>query len=52
MEIKDKPVTVPNFMATVCKAIGVDSTRQNMSNVDRPIRIADAGSRALPEVIA
>ncbi len=36
--------------ALLCRALGVDHTRQNMSNVGRPIRIADAGSRPLPGV--
>ncbi|MFO0881391.1 MAG: DUF1501 domain-containing protein [Gemmataceae bacterium] len=48
----DKPVSVPNFVATICKAVGVDPTRQNMSNVGRPIRIADAGSKPIAEVLS
>jgi hypothetical protein len=50
--VADKPVTVPNFMATVCKALGLDPTKQNMSNVGRPIRLADAGSKPIQEVLA
>jgi hypothetical protein len=50
--VTDNPVTVPNFLATVARAVGVDPTKQNMSNVGRPIRIADAGSRAIEEVLA
>jgi uncharacterized protein (DUF1501 family) len=45
------PVSVPDFMATVCRALGIDPTHQNMSNVGRPIRIADAGSRAIRGVV-
>jgi hypothetical protein len=52
MTVKDKPVSVPNFLATVASAVGVDPTRQNMSNVGRPIRIADAGSRPIKEVLS
>jgi hypothetical protein len=51
-EVKDKPVNVPNFLATVAKAVGVDPTKQNMSNVGRPIRIADAGSKPIEEVLS
>jgi len=43
---------VPNFMATICKALGLDPTKQNMSNVGRPIRLADAGSKPIKEVLA
>jgi hypothetical protein len=52
MTVKDNPVTVPNFLATVAKAVGVDPTKQNMSNVGRPIRIADAGSKPIEEVLS
>jgi hypothetical protein len=52
MTVKDNPVSVPNFLATVAKAVGVDPTKQNMSNVGRPIRIADAGSKPIQEVLA
>jgi len=37
----DHPTTVPDFIGTVCLALGMDPTRQNMSNIGRPIRIAD-----------
>jgi hypothetical protein len=52
MKVKDNPVTVPNFLATVAKAVGIDPTKQNMSNVGRPIRIADAGSKPIEEVLS
>jgi uncharacterized protein (DUF1501 family) len=50
--VEDRPVPVPDFMATVCKALGVDPTTQNISNVGRPIRIADAAARPVTEVLA
>jgi uncharacterized protein (DUF1501 family) len=50
--VQDSPVNVPNFLATVAKAVGVDPTKQNMSNVGRPIRIADAGSKPIEEVLS
>jgi hypothetical protein len=52
MAVADKPVSVPNFLATVCKALGIDPTKQNMSNVGRPIRLADAGAKPITEVLA
>jgi hypothetical protein len=51
-KVEENPVSVPNFMCTIVKALGIDPTKQNMSNVGRPIRIADAGSKALEEVLA
>jgi hypothetical protein len=52
MKVIENPVNVPNFIATVCKALGIDPTKQNMSNVGRPIRIADAGAKPITEVLA
>lgn len=50
-EIEDRKVTVPDFLATVCKAVGVDPAKQNMSNVGRPIRIVDKSARPIEEVL-
>jgi hypothetical protein len=50
--IEENLVSVPNFMCTIIKALGIDPTKQNMSNVGRPIRIADAGSKPIQEVLA
>jgi len=52
MTIDERPVTVPDFLATVCRALGIDPTRQNMSNVGRPIRIADNAARPVREILA
>jgi hypothetical protein len=41
-----------DFIATVCKAMGMDHTKQNMSNVGRPIRIAEQGARPIEEILA
>jgi uncharacterized protein (DUF1501 family) len=43
--VEGEPVTVPDFLATVCRALGVDHTKQNMSNVGRPIRLVDISTR-------
>ncbi len=47
-----RAVNVPDFLATVCKALGLDPTTPNMSNVGRPIRLTDHGSNALQEILA
>jgi Protein of unknown function (DUF1501) len=52
MSIKDGPVTVPDFLATVTKALGIDPTIQNISNIGRPIRIVDVGARPIEDVLA
>jgi hypothetical protein len=47
-----RAINVPDFLATVCRALGLDPTTPNMSNVGRPIRITDHGSRAIQELVA
>ena len=50
--VEENPVSVPDFMCTIVKALGIDPTKQNMSNVGRPIRLADAGSKPIQGVLA
>lgn len=50
--IEDRPVKVPDLLATVCLALGVDPTKPNPSNVDRPIRIVDKAAQPIKEIIA
>src|SRR5262249_51046627 len=50
--IAERPVAVPEFLATVCEALGVDHQKQNMSTVGRPIRIVAPGTKAVREALA
>lgn len=40
-DILENRVTVPELLATVCTALGIDPTKQNMSRIGRPIPIVD-----------
>jgi hypothetical protein len=51
-KVVDNEVTVPIFLATVCAALGIDHTKQNMSNVNRPIRIVSPGTKPIKEVLS
>ncbi|HEV3168078.1 MAG TPA: DUF1501 domain-containing protein [Isosphaeraceae bacterium] len=51
-KVEDRAVTVPDFLATVCLALGIDPRTQNVSNVGRPIRIADPSAKAIKEALA
>ena len=51
VEVKENPVTVPNFMATVCHALNLDPTMTNLSNSGRPIPLADHGSTAIAAIL-
>ena len=48
----DRPVQVGDFLATACLALGIDPMKQNMSNVGRPIRIADPEAKPIHEIVA
>ena len=52
MKVEERPVSVPDLLATVCHAIGIDPNKQNMSNVSRPIRIVDQAGKPVKEVLA
>ncbi len=50
--VEERPVSPIDLLATVCKVIGVDSDKQNMSNIGRPIRIVDRAAKPVTEVLA
>jgi hypothetical protein len=52
LSVEDRPVTTPDLLATICLALGLDPTKQNMSNVDRPIRLADPAAKPIHEILA
>jgi len=41
MFVKDNPVEVPDLIATIYKKLGVDFTKEYVSNIGRPMRISD-----------
>ena len=45
-------MSVPDFLATACTALGVDPMGQNLSDIGRPIRIVDPKAKAIREVLA
>ena len=51
MEVTDRPVTAADFAATLCRAAGVDPWRDNLSNVGRPIRLADPEAAPVEEIL-
>jgi hypothetical protein len=50
--VEDRPVSVPDLMATILLALGLDPKKQNQSNVHRPICLADPSAVAVKEVLA
>jgi hypothetical protein len=52
--VVDRPITVPDFLGTVCTILGIDYTRKNYPpGVDRPIPIVDTskGVKVLSELL-
>jgi uncharacterized protein (DUF1501 family) len=52
MLVEDRPVAVPDLLATICLALGIDPMKQNPSNVNRPIRIADPVAQPIRDALA
>jgi hypothetical protein len=52
MSVEDRPVTVPDLLATACCALGIDPRLQNQSNVGRPIRLVEPSAKPIQEVVA
>ena len=51
MTVVDRPVAVADFLSTICHALGLDPMKQNISNVGRPIRLADPTAKPIKDVL-
>jgi hypothetical protein len=51
MEVRDRPVSVPDLLATVIKGLGLDPMTQNVAENGRPIRIVEPKARPIAEVL-
>jgi hypothetical protein len=49
--IEQRPVSVPDLLATVCLALGIDPRKSNQSNVGRPISIVDKAGNPLEDIV-
>lgn len=49
--VEEKPVGVPDIVATVCQTIGIDPSKQNISSLGRPIRIAAPEAKPIAELL-
>ncbi|HXD86686.1 MAG TPA: DUF1501 domain-containing protein, partial [Urbifossiella sp.] len=50
--VEDRPTTAGDLMATVCNVLRIDPEKTNMSNVGRPIPLADRTAKAVAEAVA
>lgn len=51
MKVDDRPVSVQDLFCTMCQALGLDPMKQNLSNVGRPIRLADPTAKPIAEIL-
>lgn len=49
--VVDRPINAKDFLATVCTILGVNYTKQNTTNNNRPVRIVDKGEKLITELI-
>lgn len=51
-QVADRPVKVPDLLATCCQALGLDPTSSNMSNIGRPIPMMESDAVVVDELLA
>lgn len=42
-QVADRPVTVPDLFCTFCRALSIDSRKEYVSSLGRPLKIVDGG---------
>jgi uncharacterized protein (DUF1501 family) len=47
-----RAINVPDFLATIYRALGLDPLKTNMSNVGRPIPMTERGAQPIQEILA
>jgi uncharacterized protein (DUF1501 family) len=50
-QVKDRPVMVPDLLATVIKALGIEPSKQNLVENGRPIRLVDLKANPIKEIL-
>ncbi len=48
--VVDRPIGVKDFMASVCRVLGIDYTSKITTPIGRPIRIVEAGEKVIGEL--
>ncbi|MBX3439427.1 MAG: DUF1501 domain-containing protein [Planctomycetaceae bacterium] len=51
LSVEDRPVATEDLLATICRAMGLDPMKQNISNVARPIRLVDPSAQPITEIL-
>jgi uncharacterized protein (DUF1501 family) len=51
VEVTKRPVTVPEYFATILTALGVDYRKENVTPEGRPIPVVDRGGKPVTELV-
>ena len=49
--VEERKVSGLDFLATVCKVLGIDHAKQNQTPIGRPIRVVDKGATPMQELV-
>jgi hypothetical protein len=49
--VTERPVSVIDFLATVCRVLGIDHTKLNQTPIGRPVRIVDRAATPIRELV-
>jgi hypothetical protein len=49
--VTERPISVRDFMATVCTVLGIDYAKKVNTPIGRPIRIVEAGEKPIRELV-
>jgi hypothetical protein len=49
-EVQERPVSAGDFLATICRILGIDYTKRNEAG-GRPVRIVEPGARPIAEIV-
>lgn len=52
VDIVERPISGPDFLASICKVLGIDYAKQNQTPIGRPIRIVEKGAKPIQELFA
>jgi hypothetical protein len=52
MQVEEHPVSVPDYLATICAALGIDHKKENITDEGRPIPIIDRGHDPVLDLLA
>ena len=50
-EIAERPVTSPDFIATLCLALGMDTHKEFMAPGNRPMPMVDKAAKPITEML-